>query len=305
VSELTLQGIDLLKSGNKERARQVLAAAILEDREDAQAWLWLSGAVETDAERAACLQQVLRLDPLNQAAAHGLELLQIRHRDGTLAVLAAPADGPTVKAPLLSGNGSPDLARTQQTAAEHMVALGTLEATRPVRSSTVPAEHEPPEEAPNEVPVPVPEHGLFRLRPSLLPAILGGAVFILVVAMALVVVSGHPLVQYLVLLPAGFVGLKTVATQFAERMNEVYTLTTGRLRVESGGFKRQVHEMQLEQLSRVECRRGLLGTIFGTGTLLFYDAEGQVRIRLRDLQQCGRRVEQVAQAAGLVVGNAD
>lgn len=321
-SDLTRQGIDLLKKGDKERARQVLAAAILENRDDLQAWLWLSGAVETDAERAACLQQVLRIDPLNSAALRGLALLEKRHKNGSLKPLVPPENGPTVQAAPPAGNGHPDLEPTRQIRPVGPFEGQALESTLPVRAE--PPVTEPVQPVPIQPPAPAggqapadatqpasaqsvtaaaaPERSLFRLRPSLLPAILGGAVFILVLAMALAVVSGHPLVQYLVLLPAALIGIKTVVTQFAERLNEVYTLTTERVRIKSGALRSQNREILLSSVSRVECRRGVLGFLLGTSNLLLYDADGKVALRLRDLSRCGRRVEQIAQAAGLVVG---
>lgn len=78
MSELTRRGIAALKSGDRNRAQQLLRAATRKTPDDVQAWLWLSGAVETDEERAACLQQVLRLDPENPAATQGLAKLIAR-----------------------------------------------------------------------------------------------------------------------------------------------------------------------------------------------------------------------------------
>lgn len=40
-----------------------------------RAWLWLSSVVETEAERRVCLQQVLAMNPANDAARRGLEHL--------------------------------------------------------------------------------------------------------------------------------------------------------------------------------------------------------------------------------------
>jgi ATP-dependent DNA helicase UvrD/PcrA len=75
VSELTTQGIHALQSGNSARARQLLSSAIQQDPYDEMAWLWLSGAVESDAERMECLQRVLAINPKHAAARRGLEML--------------------------------------------------------------------------------------------------------------------------------------------------------------------------------------------------------------------------------------
>ena len=78
MSELTQQGISALKAGDKHSAAQILRLALQNNPRDIEAWLWLSGAVETDQERAECLQAILRLDPNNQVAAQGLAHLVAR-----------------------------------------------------------------------------------------------------------------------------------------------------------------------------------------------------------------------------------
>ena len=72
MSELTQQGIAALKAGDKPQAAHLLRLAIQDDPKDIQAWLWLSGAVDTVEERIESLQAALKLDPNNQVAARGL-----------------------------------------------------------------------------------------------------------------------------------------------------------------------------------------------------------------------------------------
>ncbi len=73
------QAINALKAGDSARARDLLAQAIQQNPTDDRAWLWLSGAVTTDADRRRCLERALALNPRNQAARRGLALLR-RHR---------------------------------------------------------------------------------------------------------------------------------------------------------------------------------------------------------------------------------
>jgi len=75
MDDLTNQGIQALKGGEKTRARSLFLAALEIDADNAQAWLWLSGAVESEQDRLDCLEQVLRIDPNNQAAAKGVASL--------------------------------------------------------------------------------------------------------------------------------------------------------------------------------------------------------------------------------------
>ena len=48
----TLQeAIEAIKAGDKETGRQMLADILQADLENEQAWLWLSGVVESDEEK--------------------------------------------------------------------------------------------------------------------------------------------------------------------------------------------------------------------------------------------------------------
>jgi hypothetical protein len=69
------EGMKALRAGEKGRAKLLFLEALRQDRDNIQAWLWLSGAVETDKERIACLKEVLRIDPAHSAALRGLERL--------------------------------------------------------------------------------------------------------------------------------------------------------------------------------------------------------------------------------------
>jgi membrane protein YdbS with pleckstrin-like domain len=72
---LTQQGIDAFKRGEKSVARELLRRATVQNPENVQAWLWLSGAAEDDQERIEYLQRALEIDPGNIAAAKGLAKL--------------------------------------------------------------------------------------------------------------------------------------------------------------------------------------------------------------------------------------
>lgn len=72
MSDLTQQGIAALKSGDKVRARSLLQQATAANPNDLEAWLWLSGAVESTQVRIECLRQVLRINPNHALARRGL-----------------------------------------------------------------------------------------------------------------------------------------------------------------------------------------------------------------------------------------
>jgi len=76
VGDLLRQGIAAAKAGQRERARDLLMEVVERDEENIQAWLWLSGVVDSLEDREVCLENVLSLDPDNDAARRGLVLLQ-------------------------------------------------------------------------------------------------------------------------------------------------------------------------------------------------------------------------------------
>ena len=77
--DLTSQGIAALNTGDKARARQLLQAAVARTPDDETAWIWLSGTIDTDNERAQCLRRVLEINPNNTIAQMGLASLETRN----------------------------------------------------------------------------------------------------------------------------------------------------------------------------------------------------------------------------------
>src|SRR5512141_1714423 len=65
-------GIAAARAGKRAEARELLLRVVDADENNVQAWLWLSGVVTTLEDREVCLQNVLALDPINEAAQRGL-----------------------------------------------------------------------------------------------------------------------------------------------------------------------------------------------------------------------------------------
>jgi hypothetical protein len=86
---LTQQGITALQANDKARAHDLLGKALHIEPHNEQAWLWLSGAVQSDAERRYCLERVLVLNPHNTAAQRGIAILP-----ATLPVSPFPEQAP-------------------------------------------------------------------------------------------------------------------------------------------------------------------------------------------------------------------
>jgi tetratricopeptide (TPR) repeat protein len=74
--DLLKQGIAAFKAGRKAEARELLLQLTEQDERNEMAWLWLSGAVDTDEERLICLENVLAINPNNGMAGRGIEALR-------------------------------------------------------------------------------------------------------------------------------------------------------------------------------------------------------------------------------------
>ena len=75
-NELLQEGIQAAKSGQVDKAHQILKQVIEQEPRNETAWLWLSGVVETDGQRVICLENVLAINPHHEAARRGLQALQ-------------------------------------------------------------------------------------------------------------------------------------------------------------------------------------------------------------------------------------
>jgi len=88
--ELLKQGIAALKAGRKAEARNLLMQVVEQDERNEMAWLWLSGAVDTDEERRICLENVLAINPNNGVARRGLESLIAKEGVRSLSADSSP-----------------------------------------------------------------------------------------------------------------------------------------------------------------------------------------------------------------------
>jgi len=75
VPTLLRQAMDALTRGDKPSARDLLTSVLEVDDRNEQAWLWLSGAVDSPAEQRICLENVLLINPGSTAARQGVAYL--------------------------------------------------------------------------------------------------------------------------------------------------------------------------------------------------------------------------------------
>lgn len=239
MDDRTRQAVERLRAGDPESARQILAGVLLDDRDNLAAWLCLSTAVETDSDRAACLRQALALDPGNPLALRALEELKKRTQGRV-----HPASRPAQRHPLAIQ-------------------------TRPLYSRRAggKARREPRYSPPGRSP----ERVLCTARPSLAVTVFWGLAGLLVLAAAVWLFRERPVVQFLILLPAGVTGLCVYFLHFLTRLYARYTLTNRRLILEGGVIHPQRTVLSVLDLTQITSRPSWLGAFFGTADLVVVD----------------------------------
>jgi DNA-directed RNA polymerase subunit RPC12/RpoP len=112
--DLVRHGRDALKAGERTRARQLLAQAAEYDRDNSEAWLWLSATTDDPDEQQQFLEWAVAANPGNAAARRGLALLTGKIKPADLATpeeaLAEQAARPPYGPPI-----APAPAHTSQT----------------------------------------------------------------------------------------------------------------------------------------------------------------------------------------------
>jgi hypothetical protein len=116
------QAVAAYKAGRRDEARTLLMEIVAEHEHHEQAWLLLSGLVDTLEEQQICLENAVALNPGNDSARKGLETVnqKIAARDKRAPGFAAPSSpqpppaSPVGAAPDDSGFGDPPWAAAPQ-----------------------------------------------------------------------------------------------------------------------------------------------------------------------------------------------
>lgn len=74
--ELLQRAIGAFKAGRKDEARSLFMDIVEQDQHHEEAWLYLSALVDTLEEQQICLENVLTVNPNNEKAKAGLELVK-------------------------------------------------------------------------------------------------------------------------------------------------------------------------------------------------------------------------------------
>ena len=81
IAELLYEGALAVRSGRRADGQGLLLQVIERDEQNELAWLWLSGAMDDPVDQQVALENVLAINPNNQAARAGLEWLKAHYGD--------------------------------------------------------------------------------------------------------------------------------------------------------------------------------------------------------------------------------
>lgn len=260
MTALRQQGINALKTGDKSQGRQLLQMAVDENPQDAQAWLWLSGAVENDQERFECLKTVIKLDPDNAVAAKGIAKLVA---SGNLEIQVKSAETPL-----------PPPVQVQS------------EPVSPPRQTQSPANPAP--------------KVVFESRPSFVPFVIGSGLILLIIGFVGGIFSaliGDN--QIFLILFWGLLCIMSIwafGKIFFALLNAIvtrYTLTTRHLIVQSGVFSRSKKTIPISKIQDVSSHQLFLFRPFGIGDVIVESAGEWGQTKLRALPHCDKRSKQI------------
>jgi hypothetical protein len=77
LDRLYREGVAAIRAGDRAAGREKLLQVVERNQMHERAWLWLSTVVEMDIERIICLENVLTINPANEAARRALERLGV------------------------------------------------------------------------------------------------------------------------------------------------------------------------------------------------------------------------------------
>jgi len=89
------KGIVAARSGNHSQAKTYLVQTLQQNKQNEQAWLWLSEVVDTLGEQISCIERVLEINPNNHTAKLALQKLKSQPSRAVPQPQAVPAYGPT------------------------------------------------------------------------------------------------------------------------------------------------------------------------------------------------------------------
>lgn len=90
IDRLYREGLAAIRAGDKATGKEKLTTVVEAEQLHEQAWLWLSACVDTREDQIVCLQNVLTVNPQNEAARGGLKKLGVSLTDDEVAPQVPP-----------------------------------------------------------------------------------------------------------------------------------------------------------------------------------------------------------------------
>lgn len=78
MSEKLKQAVEAIKAGDKNKGRQLLNEVLRENPDSEAAWLWMTRTTDSDKEKLDYFEKVLDINPLNEKAQQGIDVVQNR-----------------------------------------------------------------------------------------------------------------------------------------------------------------------------------------------------------------------------------
>jgi hypothetical protein len=298
MGELTEQGIVALKAGDRVKAHRLLSQAVNDQPDDAQAWLWLSGAVTEDEERIACLQQVLRISPANQAASRGLEKLhsrvQPKDQESSETTLEEPQtelSTPTLDLQVEEPHDQLSETITPSEAPDHPGGANSNILENTIAEHIVPRRKDHTSFEEGSTP-----QRIFRTRPSMVPALACFWLFFFGTILLAGLVGSTSKNIILSVVGVGVILEIVVLFVILRNFRSTYELTNRSLNMRIHGKKSSI---SLSDILHVEPRRTSFQKTRGTADLLIDSiVSGElVHLRLRDIPEFQRRIDQIREYA--------
>lgn len=302
MNQLTQDGIAALKAGDKERAQKLFVAALEEDNDDLQAWLWLSGAVESDVDRLECLEQVLRIDPAHALASKGAAQLRARGVKP-----AEPVETPPEEV-------FRECFEKYQHEADERLFADPEETAEPDEVPTL-SSIEPIAEEPREKTQPVKvendtrversaEKIVLKTKPSLLPVLTVGILLVILVVVLVAVVfpwavervTVNTNLLFMSMLVVVALTIAAVTVRVLQQQFTAYILTNRRLIVEDSLVSRAQKSLPLDRIQGISYRQNFIERIFGLGTVMLAANGENSPIHMQDLKAYIQLAEQIESA---------
>lgn len=297
MNELTQRGIAALKAGDRATAQQILQAAVKQTPDDVVAWLWLSGAVESDRERVTILRHILSIDPGNQAAERGLRQVLARNpQAGAPAPDSALPDESHSGAPTTSGE-YPDNVRANADqepvgAQETAIPLAENPQTDPAtQAAAILAAKRRKKEVDDSI-----EQVIFRTRPSLVQALVTFWLFFLGalgIGWIMSEIPGFSTETVFITTMAVFLLFELIVAYVVIRRYRMrYVLTNQHLTLP---FRGRAEKIPVAEILGVECQQSFMQKILSIGDVDVHavTAGELARLRMHDVPDCQKRSAQI------------